>query len=195
MDEIKNINDIGLYDFSLDDLKFDAVTNTYKSNIVYKNKGIKFYTPFLKFIGFDKLSQHARFEFLFNENDFYTFMINFENYIKEKIINEGERMFGHKPVPDTINNLFKSCISLPNKIPSLPLIQFKVNDVNAVSGQEVKLLISPVHIEFHKYSCYIMYDIYDIKATGNNCQLIYYSFSDKEQNEYDELDYIDSDTL
>lgn len=180
-----------LYNIKLGDLIFDESLNIFKCDLIYDDNLLSISTPYFRYIENNKKDDYYyfKFEFLPDSNSFYHFINKLEDYIKNKIINEGDELFGKKPVYEVINNLFQHSISIPLNIPSLPLITFRVHkddvsniikDVNnnrisfseLSKHTELKLHVLVKNIEFHKYKCLINYDVVEIISSGKVCQTL-----------------------
>lgn len=82
-------------------------------------------------------------EFIPSSNLLYKFILELDKYIKEQIINNAEEWFENKVNNDTINNLYKSSINLPDTIPdALPNMKFNLSNNCKIIQENKKIDIS-----------------------------------------------------
>lgn len=125
-------------------------------------------------------------EFLYSSQEFYNFIRNLDEYLKMQLIQKGPLWFGDKFDTDKINNLFRSTILLPEKLPGLPLLKFKLTDNFVIVGKdnnkyelddlksnmEIKIHFCIDGVEFHKNMCNVLMSVYQININKNLCQTI-----------------------
>ncbi|ARF09442.1 hypothetical protein Indivirus_1_65 [Indivirus ILV1] len=125
-------------------------------------------------------------EFLYSSNEFYNFIKSVDDYIKNKIIENSPNWFGNHFNGDKVNNLFRSSIYLPEKLPGLPYMNFKVTDNCIVLDRdnrkcsidelkvnmEIKLHYSIDGVEFYKNHCEVSFSVYEIDISKYLCQTL-----------------------
>ena len=123
-------------------------------------------------------------EFLYSSQEFYNFIRDFDELLKKQLIEKGPMWFGDKFDTDKINNMFRSTIRLPEHLPGLPLLKFKLSDNFSIVGKdnnryelddlktnmEIKIHFSIEGIEFHKNMCNVSLIVYQININKNLCQ-------------------------
>jgi hypothetical protein len=159
---------INVNEYQMGDLEFIEDENVYISEI----GRIEVESDLLKIfkVGDDNIT----FEFGEYSNEFYKFIINLEDGIKELIINNGERLFGGEV---DLENLFRKSIMLPNDLSRGPTINFKLShdieiydrSLNKINTDKLKNNITNVIVKFHieriqfyKSKCNILYIVDEI---------------------------------
>lgn len=125
-------------------------------------------------------------EFLYSSQEFYDFIKNLDNYLKTQLALNGPGWFGDQFDTDKINNLYRSSILLPEKLPGLPLFKLKLTDNFIITGKdgttydiddlksnmEIKIHFSIDGIEFHKNMCNASFSVYQINISKFLCQTL-----------------------
>ena len=176
------------FDLQLDDPIYNDETSMFESSITYtkNNKTPEITTDVLKYIScstIDKDHVELTVEFLPSCNNFYTFFNELEEDIKMLVLNSSESLIGIKMSNGAINNLFKKSVKLPETLPSLPRLKFKVNKNminkdNIEIGTEITITYNIKSIELGVYDCRIIYDVTNINFNGKHCQSFDYLFTD-----------------
>lgn len=122
-------------------------------------------------------------EFIYSDNDLYKFVHDIERYCKNQIIINGSNWFGRNLNEDTINNIYKISISLPDKIPALPYMTFICNEDCKISRKRKKIEFSDLKpnmeieigfcingIQYYKNKCGLCYCLNYIKVINDICQ-------------------------
>jgi hypothetical protein len=181
---------IDLYTFHLKNPVFDITSDIFKSIFQDNNEtNCKIRTSSLKLNNIVSSDSHSvlELEFLTSGNDFYKFIQNLDAYIKNDIINNGMQLIGKEVNPETIDNLFKKSIKLPETIPSLPYINCyvsknnntigckvinkngrKISHNNIKTDIEIELCLHP-ELELHKNKCHLSFIADEIKIINNVC--------------------------
>lgn len=143
-------------------------------------------------------------EFLYSSQEFYDFIKSIDNYLKEQLIEKGPIWFGDKFDTDKINNLYRSSVHLPTKLPGLPIIKFKLDENCILVGKddnrydiddlktnmEIKVHFCIEGVEFHKNQCNASFTCYQVNVMRNFCQTIdnfYYPNSEIMSDTEDEI--------
>jgi len=208
-----NYNEINLYNCCLTHPSFNENKNIFESKISNE---------------FIIKSEHMRLinlkdnliicEFLYNTNNFYQFMMKADTYFKKEIIKKGVEWFNNNLNIDTINNMSKHAISLPERLPNFPTITFFLDhDCQIVncnnrsmkmdqlkSNMEIVLFLSVECLEFYKNRCNLKYKIHKIQVMNQICQTLENLFShnndssigtSSEENIMDEINDITASTF
>lgn len=182
--EFNFCNEISVSDFNLLSPIFNNTKNIFISNLHNSDQN----TINIKGINF-KLLEYSNnmlnLEFLHMNNDLYLLVLNLDKIIKEQIISKGTIWFGNNLNNDTINNLYKSSIISPLKIPALPFMKFNVSEDCKITnkrkkislsdlkkGMEVEIQFSIEGVYFNKSKCYLNYTVYQLKIINELCQTI-----------------------
>lgn len=172
------------------------ISNTNNSNITLNSAGMK-----LTSINNDVITV----EFLYSQDsdDFYKFIGQLDTRAKNTILDNGVEWFGSGLNEDTINNMFKRTVTLPDCLPSFPTMKFIVLGDCKISGTRKKKMtvndlkegmeiIVSFYIEgifFYKNRCCLVYKARQIKVLNNICQTLQNLFGAEH-----EVNYIESET-
>jgi len=177
--------EINLYSFRFNQPIFESNYNIFISKLTDNNdidKTMNIKSDSLRLLNFkDNILQ---IEFLYSSNNFYKFISTLDSQSKEEIIKNGSDWFGNSLNTDTINNIFKQSICLPNKLPGFPTINFKLDEKCKIVGKkrkkltqnelkpnmEVELSFSVDGIHFQKNKCNLVYIVHHIKIVNDVCQ-------------------------
>lgn len=191
--------ELNLYIFNLNQPIFDFTYNIFiskfNSEICVKYNSVK-----LLEVSEDSL----RIEFLHSSNILYGCITQLDDKVKEEIILNGESWFGNNLNTDTINNMFKYSIKLPEKLPGFPTMEFKISEncgVFGVSGKrrmaigklkpnmEIEIGFSVSGVHFYKNRCNLVYCVNYIKVINNVCLMLEDLFggNSDEENIEDEI--------
>lgn len=136
-------------------------------------------------------------ELMIECDDFYKFIINLENHIKNKIANESLKCIGVQIPREGINNLYHSMLSLPISIKKYPYIKIswdnncsvfnKSNEIVNTSllqeNNEVMALIKFNKINMYKNKIALDVSLHTIKIFNQITQISEYMFDDSDSNE------------
>lgn len=180
---MQNFDISNFYIFNLSEPKFNA--NKFISNFIDENNTSAYIkSGNLRLI--DITGNILTAEFLYSSQEFYRLITEMDQYLKTQLIEKGPQWFGDKFDIDKINNLFKSSVLLPNKLPGLPLIKFRLTENCTIVGKddnrydiddltpdmEIKVHFCINGIEFHKNMCNVSFSIYQINIMKKICQTI-----------------------
>lgn len=198
-----NYNEINLYDYQLLMPTFNDSKNIFESEL---NKKCMIKSDHMKLL--DIKDNTIRCEFLYNTNKFYQFMLKSDNYYKGCIINNAVGWFGNSLNGDTINNMFKGVIALPNKLPNFPTVELVLDSGCEILNRsnksirldqlklnmEVVLFISLECLEFYKSRCNLRYKVHKVQSMGSVCQVLENLFNHGDnESEIDDRDNIDDE--
>lgn len=178
-------------DLQLEDPIYNDKTDSFESLIIYTKNGKhpEITTPILKYIDHtvNNESIYLTVEFLPSTNDFYLFIRDLEEYIKNQLYANGEKLFGNKFASEKINNLFKSVVKLPDKIPALPLMIFKINNKlleieQLISNTEIEIVFNIKCIELKMYQCSVVFDVIKVNTSKKICQTYEYLITDSDED-------------
>ncbi|QKF94018.1 hypothetical protein QKU48_gp0560 [Fadolivirus algeromassiliense] len=191
--ELLNYNQIILNELKLNQPIFDHDKDIFISELVKDDikigiKGVNF-----KCININ--NNELNLEFLFSNSNFYTLMMDLDKYVKEQIVTNGSEWFGNKLNENTINNIYKCSINLPNKIPALPYIRFICSDECKIIKKRKKISLSELNknmeleidfvidgVCYYKNKCHLQYTIVSIKVINDICQSFESLFNDSEED-------------
>lgn len=181
--EFIDYNKIKLFSLNLGQPTFISEKGIYLSSIYNENNN----KVGIKKINFRLLqvkNRELHLEFLYSTNEFYNFMLDLDKYIRDQIISNGSTWFGNNLDGDTINNIYKTAINLPDKIPSFPYIKFLCHEDCKITGKkrkkcqlddlkpnmelEIDFLINGVF--YYPNKCNISYSVTQIKVVNDICQ-------------------------
>lgn len=162
-----------MINYYLQDLVYNEEHNAFVSNVTDdKNNLITIKSSGLKLINF-KNDGTLNVEFLYSTNDFYQCIKLLEDQFKSLILKHWEGWFDKETDIDTINNLFKTCIQLPGKIPSLPSMIFKIHEQCEVYRQKNKKKINLSDLK-NNMEIELKIEIDGLYFYRNKCNVIYY---------------------
>mgnify|MGYP001488336931 CR=1 FL=1 len=138
-------------------------------------------------------------EFLYSSNDFYKFINSLDVQFKNEIIKKGTEWFGNNLNSDTVNNIFKQSVILPDKLPGLPTVNFKWDDTCKISSNkkkklskndlkqnmEIELDFIVEGIYFYKNRCHLVFNVKHIKILNDVCQSFESLFEDNDNSNND----------
>ena len=180
---MQNFDISNFYIFNLSEPKFNA--NKFISEFIDENNSPAYIkSGNLRLI--DITGNILTAEFLYSSQEFYSLIKEMDKYLKSQLVEKGPMWFGNKFDTDKINNLFRPSILLPDKLPGLPLIKFKLNENYKIVGKddnrydiddlktdmEIKVNFSIDGIEFHKNMCNVSFTVYQINIMKNFCQTL-----------------------
>lgn len=195
-----NTKEININSYNLKQPIFDPDLNLFISK--FQNEDEQFcgiQSPSLKFINVE--NSDFIIEFLPSTNEFYKFINNFDDYMKNLIMENGSGWFNTNLNIDTINNIFKKSIDLPLNLPSLPIMKFKIDQNTKILNSKIKKknkkinvdeLINNMEIEikfyiegilFYKNKCHPVYSVNEIRVINNSCQSLECLFMDSEDDD------------
>ena len=200
--EYSNIN---LYSIILNDPIYNKDDNIYVSSIRYniEDNLEEFYikSSRLKVINIEKIGNITKIEaeFLLTEPKFYEIVHSMDNYVIDQVVKNGNEWFGINLNYDTIENLFKKTIELPQRLDNFPkMIIFILSDSTIYDKSGEKILVEDIkenneiittlhlkNIEFHVNKYNLVYIAKTIEICNYFCQTSHYLFDDS-----DELDSI-----
>lgn len=136
-------------------------------------------TDCMKFVSYE--DNYLIVEFVPSSTEFYNFIKELDTRTKNKIIENGQEWLGSDLNAQTINNLYKSILNLPESLPNLPYIRIfcpnpkiigkkrkKLTMDQLNKNMEIELSISFDGIYFEKYQCYLACKIDQIKVVNDN---------------------------
>lgn len=197
-----NFNEINLNEYHLQQPIFDDIKNIF---ISLYNKKLGIISANLRLLNI--LNDNIVTEFLPNNNNFYKFIQNLDISSKDQIIKNGEQWLGNSFNIDSIYNLFKLSICLPDKIPSLPTLSFKISEKTKIISKkkkkmklcdlkkdfEIEIKFEVEGIYFFTNKCNIVYNADEIKILSELCQSFECLFQDDDNNDEDNIN-IESET-
>ena len=182
--QFRYYNEANLYDYHLSEPEFDDVDKLYKSKLLDdKKKGLRIKSGNMRFLS--KQDKYIKAEFLHTTNDYYQYIKNIDSHLKGEAEKHLLNILGNIN-KDTLDNMFRSSILLPEKIPSLPTMLFKLNDDCKFAGLkrrkatiddfkedsniEVHFIIHGIN--YFKNRCEIVYDVLQLKLIETSCETI-----------------------
>jgi len=204
--QFQDYKEINLYSFHFNQPEFESNYNIFISKLTNnidndnKNTNMNIKTDSLRLLSFkDNVLQ---IEFLYSSNNFYKFISNLDSYSKEEIIKNGSEWFGNNLNTDTINNIFKSSVHLPDKLPAFPTIHFKLDEKCKIIGKkrkkltsnelkpnmEIELSFTVDGVHFQKNKCNLVYNVHQIKIINDICQSIESLFAEDEEVNTGDID-------
>lgn len=198
--EVINVEDYDPDNLSIDKPQKNEDINMYESSINYlSNDNLIIKTPKLKVVAIisedDDVNLIA--DFTPQCENFYRGINNFDCSIKQKIVDNGELFFGAETNKKTINNLYKSNISLPISLATLPQITITIpieqgkvvcnvidKNNNPITlddikeDNEVMMIIMINRLCFYTDRCNIPYIAHTIKIFNKICQTEKYLFEE-----------------
>ncbi len=174
---------MNLYIFNLSEPVFNE--NKFTAKLIDENQnGAYMKSSNLRLLGIS--NNVLSVEFLYSSQEFYNFIKSVDDYLKNEIIDNGPKWFGDKFDSDKVNNLFRSSVHLPEKLPGLPFMNFKLTSDCIIMDRdnrkcefddlkinmEVKLHYSIDGVEFYKNYCEVSYSIYEIDISKYSCQTL-----------------------
>lgn len=193
-----NYNEINLHIFHLDIPYFDFDNNVFISKLFDNNDNhsMNIKSDSLRLLNLK--DDTLQMEFLYSSNNFYNFINNLDMQSKNEIIKNGFEWFGNSLNIDTIDNLFKQSVILPTKIPGLPTINFKCDDLCKITSNkkkklskndlkpnmEIELCFVVDGIHFYKNKCHLIYNVKQIKILNDICQSFESLFKTNEDDDY-----------
>jgi hypothetical protein len=183
-----NFDISNFYIFNLNEPEFDS--NKFISKFLDENHGHAYIkSANLRLINISGNILTA--EFLYSSQDFYDFIKALDIYLKSQLIEKGPIWFGDRFDTDKVNNLYRPSILLPDNLPGLPVLQFKLVDNYTIVGKdnnrydlddlkvdmEIKLHFCIDGIEFHKNMCNASFSVYQVNIMKNYCQTVGNLFS------------------
>lgn len=199
---MNNYKTIDLNTYQIENPIFDYNQKIYTSKLV--NPVIKSQNLRIMSIinGSDQSDCVIKTEFMPWSNNFYDFVQKSESHIKNLIVTKSVDLFGHSVNSETIGNLFKGSIFLPDKIPNLPTMNFiivikkdkpdcklinskgknmKFSDLT--NDMEVEISYDIRELTFHKTKCYLSYVVKEIKVINNICASLECLLNSSETND------------
>ena len=185
---MSSFNISNFYIFNLSAPVFDEKSNKFIAKLVDMNQGLGhayMKSSSLRLLGIRNNILFA--EFLYSSQEFYNFIKSLDEYMKHEVIENGKEWFGEKFDADKVNNLFRPSIKLPEKLPSLPFIEFKLSDQCIIVNKElekdydlndlkmdmeIKLHFCIDGVEFYKNHCNVSFSVYEIDINKNLCQTL-----------------------
>jgi hypothetical protein len=172
-------NDIDLYNYHLTEPIHDEIKDVFMCKLVDdKDKEVRLKSSSMRLL--DLVDNDIRLEFVHTANDFYQFIINLDTHLKDEVHKQLTNMLGTLN-KETLDNLFKSSINLPVKLPSLPYMMFKLDDTCKFAANrrrkisidnlkqnneiEVHLIIQGIYLYKNRYE--LVYKVYQVKLIGD----------------------------
>jgi len=197
-------NEINLYDLSLDLPQYNQTNQIFISKVLNNGniKPLNIKSDSLRLVSFkDNILQT---EFLYSSNNFYKFINDMDTQFKNEIIYNGTKWFGENINNNTLNNIFKYSVSLPDKLPGLPMLNFILDDSCKIlnkkkqtniddlkQNMEIELQFTIEEIHYQKYKCYPVFKIKQIKIVNDICQTLE-SLLDSSSKEEDKIESHDN---
>jgi hypothetical protein len=188
-----------LNDYQLNKPKFNNYDGTFISNF-YNEDREKYIvaTPNFRILSYG--DSILELEFLPSSNEFYKFISQVDDIFVQSIVKSGNEWFDKDLNNHTVNNLFKSSLNIPKKIPSLPFIRVMTTDETKVIGKkrkkgnlgdvklnsEVQLKMSIVGVVFEMNKCCVLYVATEIKIVNDVCQSFECLFDDENGDDLDQ---------
>jgi|688.fasta_scaffold136527_2 hypothetical protein len=186
---------IDLYKFHLNDPKFDHNYNIFISELFDNdNNLINIKSSSLRLLNVKNNILNT--ELLYSSTEFYEFINKLDEHVKNEIIKNGSRWFGNNLNTDTINNMFKRSVFLPDRLPGFPTFIFEINDETKIINKRKKISIDNLHnnmeleisfiingVYFFKNKCNLIYTTKEIKVINDMCQTIESLFEDSDNEE------------
>jgi len=172
-------NEIDINSYHLSEPIYDELNDIYMCKLTdTKNKEIRVKSSSMRLL--DLIDNNLRLEFIHTSNDFYQFVNNLDNYLKEGVKEQLSKLLENIN-KDTLDNLFKSSINLPDKLPSLPFMKFKLDSTCKFAANrrrkisieslkqnteiEIHLFITGVNLYKNKYE--VIYNVHQVKLIGD----------------------------
>lgn len=196
----KNYTDINLNSIIFNDPIYNKNDDIFESNIKYSNgdssDDFTINTARLRIVKIKKYGDVTKLvvEFLLSEPKFYEVIKNIDEYTINKVVENSERWFGNKSKYETIENLFKNTIELPNKLHNFPVMAIyllndckiynKVGDLVNINqlkeNNEITTELQLKNIEFHVHKYNLDYICSKINIINYFCQVSHYLFTDSD---------------
>lgn len=189
-------NEINLYDYKLSEPNFDTINSIFTSKFLdTKDKELKLKSGNMRLVSTqDKI---IKAEFLHTSDEYYQYIKNIDSYLKSEAEKHLSNILGNIN-KETLDNLFKSSILLPEKIPALPTMIFRLNDNCKFIGQKRRKITLEefkensnieVHfvihgINYYKNKCEIIYDVLQLKLIDTTCETIENLINKTQEIEY-----------
>lgn len=150
---------------------------------------------------------NGKFELIFelgqDSNDFYQFLLKFDNSIKKNLVCNSNKIFGFPLSENNVNNLYENTLRLPIDIKRYPSFVTTVNSADELNifnksndklqfdslqeNNEVMILLSPSYIDFYKNKISLNILLHTVKIYNQIPQIDEYMFSDTELSKSDEI--------
>lgn len=182
--QFRYYNEVNLYDYKLSEPNFDSINNIFMSKFIdVKDKELKVKSGNMRLVS--KQDKSVTAEFLYTTNDYYQFIKNLDKHIKSEAEKHLINMLGSVK-KDTFDNLFKSSVTIPDQIPALPTMTFKINDACKFTGLKRRKISfddfkENTNIEIHyiihginylKNKCEVVYDVIHLKLIDAECDTL-----------------------
>lgn len=194
--QFRYYHEINLDDYKLSEPDFDSVNNIFTSKLLdNKNKELRIKSGNMRLIS--RQETNIKTEFLHTADEYYQFTKTLDSYLKGEAEKHLTNILGNIN-KDTLDNLFRSSISLPDKLPSLPIMVFKLNDSCKFTGLkrrkasledfgensniEVHYVIHGIN--YFKNKCEIVYDVLQLKLVNASCETIEQLINKNSEIEY-----------
>lgn len=167
--QFRYYNETNLYDYKLLEPEFDSTNNIFASKLQdNKNKELKIKSGNMRFLS--KQDNYIKVEFLHTSNEYYQYIKSLDTFLKSEAEKHLTSMLGNVN-KETLDNLFRSSIIVPDKLPALPMMMFKLNENCKFSGlKRRKLSIDDfkenANVEIH-------YVVHGINYFKNKCEIVY----------------------
>lgn len=182
--------DIDLNLMRLNDLELELIENnkTFVSKIKYNGQNFDMKTSLLKLVDIKKENDICMIEveFLSKFSDFYELIYDIDDFVLNQILSKSNKWFGaEKMNPETIENLFKRTLQLPNKLsrnPTMKLIVDKKIDVkDGIKNSEIRLILNLDKIIFYPNMYLLNYNVIELEIVDDSCEKL---FSDDSRQSY-----------
>lgn len=182
--QFRYYQEVKLSDYTLSEPEFDSVNNIFASKLLdSKNKVPRIKSGNMRLVS--RQDKQIKVEFLHTADEYYQYIKNLDSFIKTEAEKHLSNILGNIN-KDTLDNLFRSSILLPEKLPSLPTMVFNLNDNCKFTGLrkrkvslddfkdntniEVHFVINGIN--YFKNKCEIIYDVLQLKLVEASCETI-----------------------
>lgn len=209
-------SDVNLYSITFSEPIYQEEDSIYSSTVQYEdgeNEG-DFYikTSRLRVDEIQKVGNLTKItvEFLLSDPKFYEVVRSIDNYVVDEIVKNGDEWFGISPKYDTIENLFKKTVQLPDRLEKFPRMDiFVVGEVEVIDkngdnvsidnlkvNNEIVAVLQLRNIEFHINKYNLIYTVEKVEICNYFCQSSHYLFDDSDEldsmNDNSETNFVNS---
>lgn len=187
-------SNITLYKVTLDRPVFNKKEDAFVSQININDRGGQLLlSPSMRFLDVIDMGNIllVEAEFLPGGSGLYRLVHDLDEQVRDEILRNGEDLLGKKFNPNSVENLFRRTLSVPDDIPALPKMCFIVKkrgnglmckvrergrgsaDIfNLKQGNEVEIKFTIDGVHFFKNRWCIMYVANEIKVVNYQCQTL-----------------------
>jgi len=182
--QFRYYHEVKLYDYTLSEPEFDSANNIFTSKLLdNKNKELRIKSGNMRLVS--RQDKQIRVEFLHTADEYYQYIKNLDSLLKGEAEKHLSNILGNIN-KDTLDNMFRSSILLPEKLPSLPVMVFQLNDNCKFTGlkrrkatledfkenSNIEVHFVVHGINYFKNKCEIIYDVLQLKLVEASCETI-----------------------